>query len=243
LSQFRLVLATAVILVAGLPGVLRAEDAPAVAPLGSVRVGKLLYLGNSITLHGPLASIGWSGNWGMAASAAEKDYVNLVTSQLAEWSGQKPEAKVRNIADFERQFATYDIAAGLKSELEFGADLVVVAIGENVPALATEEAQTAYAAAFTRLLAEVRKSNPSVIVVRSCFWPDAQKDAAMKRACGDAGGVWVDISALSKDEAHYARSERKFADAGVAGHPGDRGMQAIAAAVTAAIKQWAAEKP
>lgn len=30
---------------------------------------KVLFLGNSITKHGPKADIDWSGNWGMAATA------------------------------------------------------------------------------------------------------------------------------------------------------------------------------
>ena len=42
------------------------------------------------------------------------------------------------------------------------------------------------------------------------------------------GGVFVDISRLSKDESNYARSERTFAHGGVAGHPGDKGMKGIA---------------
>ena len=34
---------------------------------------KVLFLGNSITKHGPKADIDWSGNWGMAATAEAND--------------------------------------------------------------------------------------------------------------------------------------------------------------------------
>ena len=41
---------------------------------------KVLIYGNSIALHGPLAKIGWTNNWGMAASAPEKDFAHLVVA-------------------------------------------------------------------------------------------------------------------------------------------------------------------
>ena len=41
---------------------------------------KVLVYGNSIALHAPKADIGWTNNWGMAASAPEKDFAHLVVS-------------------------------------------------------------------------------------------------------------------------------------------------------------------
>jgi hypothetical protein len=117
-----------------------------------IKADKVLFLGNSITLHGPAPAIGWQGNWGMAASAADKDYVHLVLKGIAQAAGQDPKSMVVNIADFERQFETYDVAVGLKRELAFRANLVIVAIGENVPALSSERAQNACQASVVRLL-------------------------------------------------------------------------------------------
>lgn len=210
------------------------------ARVGSLPAARVLFLGNSITLHGPLPSIGWSGNWGMAASSAEKDYVHLVAARIAKAAGASPELKVANIADFERQHDTYDVAAGLKAELEFNADIVVVAIGENVPALGSDAAKAKYAAAYARLLAELKKHGHPAIFVRSCFWPDPAKDEIMKQASVNAGVTFIDIAPLGRDESNAARSERKIDHAGVAGHPGDKGMQAIADAIWAAIQKQAA---
>jgi alpha-galactosidase len=87
------------------------------------------------------------------------------------------------------------------------------------------------------LLTLLKRDGRAALCVRSCFWADATKDATLKEACAAAGGVFVDISALAKDERNYARSERKIAHEGVARHPGDQGMRAIADAITAALAQ------
>jgi lysophospholipase L1-like esterase len=213
-------------------------DSPGAGP-AKMRADRVLFLGNSITLHGPAAAIGWLGNWGMAASSQEKDYVHLLLRRVAEATGKKPEAMVENIADFERNYATYDPGSALKKQLEFRADLVILAIGENVSALSSEEAKAKFGAAVAGLLAALKKHGQPVLVVRSCFWPDPAKDEALRRACQEAGGIFVDISGLSRDATHSARSERTFAHAGVAGHPGDKGMKAIADALWKAI----AERP
>ncbi len=34
---------------------------------GTLRADRILFLGNSLTLHGPKPEIQWTGNWGMAA--------------------------------------------------------------------------------------------------------------------------------------------------------------------------------
>jgi alpha-galactosidase len=110
---------------------------------------KVLFLGNSITKHGPKDDIGWSGNWGMAASAESKDYVHLVTQALTEKSGATPEILVKNIADFERAHVGYDLDGKLKEAVTFAPDLIILAIGENVPALKTPEDESKFKSSVT----------------------------------------------------------------------------------------------
>jgi lysophospholipase L1-like esterase len=196
---------------------------------------KLLFLGNSITLHGPAPAIGWSGNWGMAASAREKDYVHLVTSGLSGATGAAPAVMIKNIAEFERQYASYDATEKLQDARAFGADLIILAIGENVPKLDGEEAQARFGSSLGKLLRSLKADKRAVIVVRSCFWPNKAKDQVLRQACQGVGGIFVDISGLGKDESNYARSERAFSHKGVAAHPGDKGMRAIADAILEAI--------
>lgn len=209
-------------------------------PKGELRAGiradRVLFLGNSITRHGVLEKIGWSTDWGMAASALEKDYVHLVAGGLAELAGKKPEILIANIADFERSLGAYDIDAKLKTQFEFKPTLAIVAIGENVAALKSDEAKAQFKAGFTKLLAAIQAAGQPAIVVRGCFWTDKTKDDIMREVCAAAGGIFVDIGKLGKDESNFARSERKFSHDGVAAHPGDKGMKGIADAILGAVK-------
>ena len=198
---------------------------------------KVLFLGNSITKHGPKADIDWSGNWGMAASAEAKDYAHVFTTSLAQKQGSTPEILVKNIADFERAHQGYDFDAKLKEAIDFQADLIVIAIGETVPALKTTEEKTKLQEAVTKLLATLKGDRKPVILVRSCFWANVAKDEALRGACDAVSGIYVDLSALSADKSLYGRAEREFKHAGVANHPGDKGMAAIAAALMKALER------
>ena len=197
--------------------------------------GKVLFLGNSITKHGPKADIDWSGNWGIAATAEAKDYVHLVTKALTDKAGAAPEVLVKNIADFERAYADYDIATKLKEVVDFQADLIILAIGENVPGLKTPEDKTKLQSAVVKLLTAVKAGRQATVLVRSSFWASAAKDETLQQACAAVGGIYVNITSLSRDESLYARSERPFKHAGVANHPGDKGMAAIADALVKAL--------
>ena len=74
---------------------------------------RILFLGNSITLHGPKPDIGWTGNWGMAASAEEMtrtvDQVETVSVELRDAGRgvqdalQKLDANVEAMAEQSRR--------------------------------------------------------------------------------------------------------------------------------------------
>ena len=148
--------------------------------VGQQRVGKVLFLGNSITLHSPAPQIGWTGNWGMAASAQDKDYVHLLVERITKAAGGSPQVKIKNIATFERQLTDFKLRESLKEELDFQADLVIVAIGENASGLQTDEAKARFRTAFESLLAELKRNGQPTLIVRSQFWADAEKDRLMR---------------------------------------------------------------
>ena len=215
------------------------------APLqiGSIRCGRVLYLGNSITLHGPAPQIGWTGNWGMAATSQANDYVHLLTAKIADAAKGEPKVMVKNIADFERNLDQYDIAESLKAELAFKPELVILAIGENAAPLKDAAARERFRKAVDSLLKALTEQDRPTILVRSCFWADPAKDAELKGAATLAGATFVDIHELGGDPSMAARSERKIEHDGVAGHPGDKGMKAIADAIWKAIETAAKSTP
>lgn len=196
---------------------------------------KVLFLGNSITKHGPKADIDWSGNWGMAASAENKDYVHIVTEGLRQRQSSPPNVLVQNIADFERAHAKYDVEAKFADASAFQANLIILAIGENVPGLATDEAKATFKGELLKVLKKLKGPQNPTIIVRSCFWNNTAKDQILEECAKEVGGIFANISTLGKDESNYARSERPYKHAGVANHPGDKGMQSIADSILAAI--------
>lgn len=200
-------------------------------------VSKILFLGNSITKHGPKADIDWHGNWGMAATAEAKDYVHLVTAGITKAQGTAPEVMVQNIAQFEREHATYDVEKGLKEAAAFGASHVIIAIGENVPGLPTDEAKAVFKAKMQALFKLMNGPQKPTIIVRSSFWANPAKDQILEKTCREVGGTFLDIGSLGKVESNYARAERPYKHAGVGNHPGDMGMQAIADAVLRALQK------
>jgi hypothetical protein len=205
--------------------------------VGNLRVARILFLGNSITLHGPAPEIGWTGDWGMAASARDKDYVHQLLDRISRAAGGTPKVMIRNIADFERKLGGFNIREALKEELAFEADVVILAIGENASSPKTDEARKQFADALGGLFAQLSRHGHPKLFVRSQFWPDAEKDRLLKKASGDAGGIFVDLGKLGTAPANFASSERQIKHAGVAGHPGDKGMAAIAEELWRAMKQ------
>ena len=196
---------------------------------------RVLFLGNSITKHGPKEDIGWTGNWGMAASSEERDYVHLVTAGLSTYAKSPCETMVQNIAGFERNYATYNLKSQLEDAREFQPDLVILAIGENVPKLDSDEAKADFESSVLTLLNGLKRASDPVIIVRSSFWANEAKDGVLRKVCEEVDGIFVSIDELDSDESNFARAERDFSHKGVAAHPGDKGMKAIADAILAAV--------
>ena len=193
---------------------------------------KVLIYGNSIALHGPLAKIGWTNCWGMAASAAEKDFAHLVVAGLEAKLGKKADFRIRNLAVLERNFTT-NIAtvAEISADVAWKPDYVVVAIGENSPNIHKSNADS-----FQKFLAEIARpfvKNRAKVVLRSPFWRNPAKASCTARAAAEVGAVYVDAGHLGEEDENKAIG--LFSHGGVANHPGDLGMKRLAELVLSGI--------
>ena len=193
---------------------------------------KVLVYGNSIALHAPKADIGWTNNWGMAASAPEKDFAHLVVAGLETKLGKKADFRIRNLAVLERNFTT-NIAtvAEISYDAAWKPDYVVIAIGENVPNI-----DSSTAAAYRKFLSDIARpfaDAGSRIALRSPFWRNDVKAACTEEAAAEVGAAYVDAGHLG------VKSENKaiglFSHSGVANHPGDLGMRRLAELILAAF--------
>ncbi|NLE13828.1 MAG: SGNH/GDSL hydrolase family protein [Clostridiales bacterium] len=193
---------------------------------------RILVLGNSITKHSPRGAIGWYADWGMAASAEDRDFVHHLKRLAAE---RDPENVVIgiNIAVCEREYWDAEKCAAFPpvlSGLDFEPDIIVMRIGENVPGDAL--AKHSYKDGFASII-DIFSPADKKVIVATCFWPNKEKDDAMRAAAAERGYPIVELGDLGLDKANMATD--RFGDNGVGRHPGDLGMERIAARIWAVL--------
>lgn len=188
-------------------------------------VNRILFIGNSITLHAPSAALGWSGSWGMAASAATTDYAHRLSARFP-----RAQHVEMNVSAFETSYGSYDLAA-LDGALAAKPDVVVVELGDNVRDV------TGFSPHYEALIDRITQRTPAaVILCTSTWWRSQAINATILGACSRPNTRYVDISSFRADPSTWAASERSYVDAGVGQHPGDRGMQLIADALYHALR-------
>lgn len=184
---------------------------------------RLLIVGNSITRHGPLAEIGWEKDWGMAASAPERDYVHLLTSRL--FAGEELFVMVRQFAEWERDYVNEGIPACYTEEREFGADEIIYRLGENVKPLQNDEEEKRFADALDAFIRQINPKGGKVYFT-TCFWKNERVDRAIRTVAENMQMPVVDLNSLGEADEYMAIG--LFEHQGVAHHPGDLGMERIA---------------
>lgn len=182
---------------------------------------KLLFLGNSITRHGKAENLGWCGDWGMAASSKENDYVHKLISKFCR-KGVKVSVCIANLSDWERTRNMDLLFTKYLSALRFNADYVIVRLGENA---CLDKYLSEFELCYGELT-DLFSRNGAKIVLTDLFWEYEPFDNFVAELAKARGYAFAEIHDLGNDDAMKATG--KFSHGGVAVHPGDKGMAEIA---------------
>lgn len=187
---------------------------------------RILFVGNSITLHGVRPEIGWHGCWGMAASAEEKDYVHLTMGKVRSII---PDAAfcICQVADWERNFFRGDeVLEQYAYARAFEADIILLRMVENCPK--KEYEYNIFMEQLDKLVRYLNKTGTAKVIVTTGFWKHPADEALRAWAATNSAPL-CELGHLGEQDEMKAIG--LFDHSGVANHPGDAGMQAIADAI------------
>lgn len=190
---------------------------------------KIAFLGNSITRHGVAENLGWFGDWGMAASSAQNDYVHRLVGML-EADGRRVSYCVANMCEWESTRNAALLETRYREVKNFKADIVVVRLGENAR---PSENLTDFQACYKNMVGYF--ADGAAVILTDLFWEYQPFDGFAEKFAKERGYAFVKIHDLGNDDGMKAVG--KFAHAGVAAHPGDRGMAEIAERIYKAITE------
>jgi len=184
-----------------------------------VKPKEILVIGNSITQSPPIGE--WTGNWGMAASAPDKDFCSLISKNLDR----------KNIAVWENNFNCSVEHYYFVTSKHY--DYIIFKIGENVSDVSN------FKDALIDLT-EYYSNYTNKIILVTTVWSEyvfdenntpyevpSQKDRIIKEVAFEKGYILVDISEMKNNNSMFAWDE--YPNNGAIGsHPNDKGMEFIA---------------
>jgi hypothetical protein len=184
-------------------------------------IKKVLFVGNSITLHPPWAKIDWKYNCGMAATSKKNDFVHQLYKMLCNnLKGKiKPTFKIGKVKQENKMKGWEHISTG-------DIDLIIIELGDNYRGKASSlELQLPYEKMINGLKG---KRDPIIVCVST--WGNPKRNSFIRKAAKNQGALYVDLQRI------FAKSKNRavggeFTNRGVQWHPNNRGMQAIAVAI------------
>jgi hypothetical protein len=191
---------------------------------------RVLVFGNSITHHLPRPEVGWKGNWGMAATAADKDYLHLITTGL-QANNKTVIVKNFNIVPFETGFEGYSLN-NIDSLKAFKPDLIILRFGENVTD--ANVYPNNFRQAYLNLINKVNTNDHAKIICTTSCWSQPLYNQLVVSIATEKKYDILNLYDLQKDPANFAY--KQFADIGVSNHPSDKGMQTIATMILDNLK-------
>lgn len=196
------------------------------------KINKILILGNSIVVHDPKPDIGWIGNWGMAASCRDSDFVHILTRKI-QTRNKNAIINFKNIAEFENNYTTYCLKK-LKTNRGFSPDMIIIKISENVND--STAIQNDFYGHYEKLLKYLDPKNKAVKIIVDGFWPRPNVNNLVRQMSIDRGYDFVSITSLFNDSTNSAKG--LFKNEGVAFHPSDKGMKNIALQIWNCISKY-----
>ncbi len=204
------------------------------SPRASTTQIRYLTYGNSIMKHGPNEKLGWSGNWGMAASAPEKDYLHRLIAAFKNKYGDDnvvqefgtSQTNWENgitASDATNKDYSYMIDPMREDFRTFKPNVVTLQMGENG---AAGISQAQYENIMRQIVTMFKEEAPdATIVITTPFWGGyARVNGALKVA----KELNVRIAQLDTLNSEENKAIGLFEHNGVAIHPGDLGMERIA---------------
>lgn len=193
-------------------------------------------LGNSVTCSEEAEGLWW-GNWGMAASSAEKDYVHLISKQLGNQFEMPVATMVLNLKKWEVAKERDAVLKKYEGYFNEHTDLVTIQTGENIT-----EFKESLGSDYKNLLKFIKEKAPNakILMLGELLWPSEDIESAKKAACEANGVVFIDVTEFLNDYEEVYRSaigetvrgadkkKHKITDEVVAAHPNDEGMACIA---------------
>lgn len=198
-----------------------------------------LAIGNSITLHGKCNY--WWNESGMAASVPEKDYFHLVADYLREEHNKvisyPYNFSVWEIQSTDRTQTTSNLTKYLSEDL----DLISIQLSENAVNLDT------FVVDLKELITILQEACPCAnIILVDDFWSE-EKSELKRQVAKELGISFASLDSIRGVEAYKREmgttvygddnASHIVEHSGVAEHPGDEGMQAIADAIIAVLKE------
>lgn len=184
---------------------------------------RILFTGNSMTLHGVKREIGWDHNWGMAASARKKDYVHVLMKKVQETDADASFC-ICQVSDWEVSYKNgEETHARFEAARDFDADIIIMRFVENCPKADFDP--VIFKKELGKLMEYLNSSGKAKTIITTGFWRHPGDDAIRMYAKENLLPL-VELGDLGDDDAMKAIG--LFEHTGVAAHPGDLGMQAMA---------------
>ncbi len=185
----------------------------------------LVVIGNSITLHAPNPAIGWYGDWGMAAPAAEMDFSHLVAGELT------LPLSVNNLG-IESQPTNSLPQIPVLAEKVGPGTIVILELGDNAPFGGNV---AGFESAYEQLAATMGSKGGSLVCV-STWWHYQNIDEMVQTACEAHSGHYVYIGDLFTDPDNTDRQSTAYSNWQVNDHPRQWGHLHIAERVLDQIR-------